>query len=296
MPLSEPSHPHVIEVIGECPLQGAFSAEFERVLPPASERGPASQPGARIRAVDRGASYVVTVGDRVRTYSDPKRDCDERARVGAVFAALTLYPPHPSPEQEHTEPPPTPIAAERVVAPPLATPRSVRVEMALGARVDTALDAKTPASLGAEVRTAIMSGSLGATLGFAFHGATTVPLAGAGVDEQRLSLDLSLRYSPSLHPLWIAVDIGPAPTLRRFLGVNLPVVLRQTRFDVAARFSTLVGLDLPTSGVLPLSVFLGGSVEYEPTPYTLTVAPDGAVGRAPRAWIGGTFGVSGAFE
>ncbi len=240
---------------------------------------------------------MVTVGDRSRTYADPKRDCDERARVGAVFAALTLYPPRPLPDPEHAEPAPAPVVAEPVAPPPAPGSRAVRVEISLGPRVDRALDTKTPSSLGAEVRTAIMAHSFGATLGFTFHGATTVPLSGASVEEQRLTLDLSLRYSPATHPLWIAVDVGPAPTMRRFFGVDLPVVLRQTRFDVAARLATLVGLDLPTSlRALPLCAFLGGSVEYEPTPYTVTVVPDGAVGRAPRAWIGGIIGVSGAFE
>lgn len=249
--------------------------------------------------VDRGASYVVTVGERARLYADPKRDCEERARVGAVFAALTLYPPRPIIEPVPAAPPAaTPVVVDHATVARASSPRSVRIQIALGARVDRSLDARSTASFGGDVRTAVMPGTFGAALGFGFHGPTTIPLGAAtSVEEERVSLDLSLRYSPATHPLWIALDAGPAPNLRRFLGVGLPVVSRQTRFDIGARLSALVGVDMITSlRALPIAGFLGGSLEYEPTPYTMTVAPDGAVGRAPRAWIGGILGLSGAFE
>jgi hypothetical protein len=63
-----------------------------------------------VELVDLGAPFQVVVGGRVREYRDEARDCAQRARVAAVFVAMTIDPasiaaPPPPP------PPPPPAAA-----------------------------------------------------------------------------------------------------------------------------------------------------------------------------------------
>src|SRR5205814_3430832 len=98
----------VVEAAGQCPERAAVMAALQPVL------------GDEALRSTRGLSRVSDLGDRfevvalgqTRQYADPNRDCAERARVAAVFIALTVMPPMfamPSP--------PAPPAA-RVVAPP----------------------------------------------------------------------------------------------------------------------------------------------------------------------------------
>ena len=78
-----------------CPRPDLVLAELATLLPP-------DRLGARLRAlpgtpavvelVDLGVPFQVIVAGRVREYRDEARDCVHRARVAAVFVALTIDP------------------------------------------------------------------------------------------------------------------------------------------------------------------------------------------------------------
>jgi hypothetical protein len=71
------------------------------------------------RVTDRGPEFEVAAAAQVATYLDRGRDCDERARVAAVFIALAFFPP----ASQTTRPPAPPAAAAPEVEPePPAAP------------------------------------------------------------------------------------------------------------------------------------------------------------------------------
>ena len=83
-------------------IAGSSACPGPIVLRGAGDAAAARPPGPRLRAlpgappvvelVDLGVPFQVIVAGRVREYRDEARDCTHRARVAAVFVALTIDP------------------------------------------------------------------------------------------------------------------------------------------------------------------------------------------------------------
>ena len=78
----------VVVAHGSCPTAAAVEDALAVLLPP-----DARDDREWAAVVDRKDGYAVTVLGNERLYTDPQRDCAERARVSAIFIALTLRPP-----------------------------------------------------------------------------------------------------------------------------------------------------------------------------------------------------------
>jgi len=103
--------PASFSIEGTCPDQAAVAAAIGALVP----RGVAALPeAAQVRLIDLGETYRVEARSdsaaRTRTFRDPTRDCDQRARFAAVFIVLTLLPPELALGVE-PEPPPKPPTA-----------------------------------------------------------------------------------------------------------------------------------------------------------------------------------------
>jgi len=90
---------------------------------------------AVVELVDLGAAFQVVVAGRVRAYQDEARDCTHRARVAAVFVALTIDP------ASIAMPPPAPPPASVSAAGP---PPSPSPSPSARARLDVAAAYRNP--------------------------------------------------------------------------------------------------------------------------------------------------------
>jgi hypothetical protein len=116
------------ETIG-CPTREAVGVAVHALL--SQSRVDPRSVETTIEVQDLGERYVVTVKGRTREYTDEAHDCARRARVAAVFVALTLAPPDialpelkPMARAEPTAPPPKPEPEPRPRAEPTAAPHA----------------------------------------------------------------------------------------------------------------------------------------------------------------------------
>ena len=132
----------LVAVDGSCPSQQSVLTVLQSLLPSANAAG--APTGASV--ADRGAAYVVAVGDRTKTYPDADRNCDQRARIAAAFIALTLEPESVPPEPARAAPI-TPVATP---APEDRVPRAPHAPGAAWAWLDGvgAFEVSSPLRLG----------------------------------------------------------------------------------------------------------------------------------------------------
>jgi hypothetical protein len=280
---ASPSPAPTIEAVGPCPTADAVAAAVRAALGGAPER---TGPGAP-RVVDLGGEFEVTVLGQTRQYADAARDCEERARVAAVFIALTLNPPTfvaPPPA-----PPPPPPALETHSGPPPTAER--RLSVALALRLDgTEAGASLAAAPGGEVRVSFGRRVLGLAASAGVLAPTENRLGGITVREQRFPVALAVTAHT---PLGGFIDGGAA------LGVALvPFTLRgeglaspqpATRLDAGARLALGVALHRPAGGLAP---FFEVHAELFPRAYVVAVGPLGELGSTAHLWLGAAAGVA----
>jgi len=315
-----------------CPDPHAVEAEVFRLT--SAEGRAAHLPGAQVRVFDEGDGYAVEIQRSSetyrKTYDDPGRACDQRARVVAVTVVMTLIPAELSAEAssetereaagseaargaaaaEATEPRPedrTPAAAP---APPAsaaaAAPRESRAtppaeapeaqDEAGGLELEAAAWFQHSLSSSEVPRIAAWGGELLASLG-------TARLAGllAASAGQSSSFDLGdIRAS-----LFEASARAGARALWPLSGMTLGL---DAAFVVARRQVSAEG---PHASDAQAAWELGGSlgthVRFDvsrrlapvagirlnvfPAPTELEAAPRGVIGTLPKFWLGAHAGV-----
>ena len=291
---AEPSQPaqSELQAVGSCPS----AADVADALTPLMKPDFRFSADARPRVVDHGDRFTVSVKGQTGQYTDTERDCAERARVSALFIALTLNPPQiqsaerdapqrkPAPVEERKPPPQT------SVAPATAPMSSTWTHLEAGARFDGPLNSGVPATLGAglELRVSLGRGRVGAVLGGAVLAPVTWDISGVLVQEQRFPGHLALRLRWPSPLVTLALDLGVSATVFTVRAPELARESNSVRLDVGprtaltARFATIGGL----------SPYFGAHVEYFPHAYRLIADPNGKLGATPHAWVGMSLGVS----
>ena len=91
---TEPELESLVVGPSTCPRPELVLAELATLLPPdrLSTRLRALTGAPAVELIDLGVPFQVVVGGRVREYRDEARDCTQRARVAAVFVAMTIDP------------------------------------------------------------------------------------------------------------------------------------------------------------------------------------------------------------
>jgi hypothetical protein len=173
-----------------CPRPDLVLSELAMLLPP-------ERLGPRLRALagpapvvtlnDLGVPFQVVVAGRVREYRDERRDCTHRARVAAVFVALTI-----DPASIAMPPPPPPTVAE--AAPASAPPARARLDVAaaLDAGVGTADRVAHP---GAALRLALGRGRIAFAAGASALLPVDTSVGGVNLRQWRLPFDAGIRAS-----------------------------------------------------------------------------------------------------
>jgi hypothetical protein len=242
---------------------------------------------------DLGDSYVVGIGDRVKTYSDTARDCAERARVAAAFLSLALVPNPPPPPPNATSPPksegPKPPA---LAAPTAPTPRWGRID-ARG----TLLDAPSGGLIapGFVLGVAGGLGRVGAEAGCGWNAGTSLRVSGEKgsivIERFPCNLGALVRISPSTAPFEINASVGALIGALRATGTGFASTYDSLRLEAGARVAVDATLHLARRPG-DLAPVLGLEAAYDPVAYDLVVLPHGIVGQTPSFWAGVSAGVS----
>lgn len=259
---------------------------------------------------DQGESFRVSIttegSNAERTYADPARSCERRARFAAVFAIVTLMPPdleaEAEPNQSETPPPavppraplqplPPPRAAPPRAAPPSGPPPWIR--LALAAAAEQALDSDAHLALrgfGAELFGAVGRARLAPAFSFAFAPKRELTLPDTRCELTRAEVTVGARLRSPLGPIGFDVDAGLALAWSRLRGAELAHPAVGTAVDWGLRVRGKATLE--DARVSPL---LGIETALFPFPSEVSGAPRGELGRLPLLWLGVTLGVEARF-
>jgi hypothetical protein len=262
----------------DCPSRVGVDTALAQLLNTKAERR--SSPAVTLH--DFGTTWTVEVVGRSATYSDPDRNCAERTRVAAVFAALVLEPP------DLGETPAAPAAA---VATKPAQPRSIRHQ-----RLDVAPELLVAPGTGERDWARTWGGALrwlwtGEHLGFAAGLQASYPavarVQGYELSLARVALDTSARFSWRQGGAEFGIEAGPYGALLLAHGAGLYANASSTHVDAGGR----AGFRAQTTGRI-VSPFLALQVEVSARHFSVVVDPSGDIGTAPRVWLGVLAGVS----
>jgi len=272
-------HAAIVDSDGDCPA----SAEVDAALAQLLRAGSGSSAAVTVR--DLGTSWTVQVAGRSATYSDPGRNCLERTRIAAVFAALVLEPP------DVGDPSPAPPIRESAGS---AQPRQIRAHrLALAPEFLVAPGAGQRSSAltwGGSLRWLASGERFGLTAGLEASYPAVAKVQEYELSLARISLDTSASISWRWGPAELGVEIGPYAALLLAHGRGLDPNGSSTHFDAGGR----LGLRAETIGRW-LSPFLAFQAEFSARRFSLMVDPIGDVGTAPRIWLGLLAGASVAF-
>jgi hypothetical protein len=257
---------------------------------------PAADDDVQLSTEDAGDTYRVSVNGRTRSYTDAHRDCAERARVAAVFAALVLSSPSDADLESEAQPTPSPAVIAKPPAPsvPVATVLRVRpwwFDAAATAALAPGISGP-PFEPGVELGFAYVPGDWGAAMGLRLPAVpSTLPLGDTTAHLLRTPLDLVGRWIVRAPPFSGALDAGAVLSLLRLRQAEDSGRSTQTRFEPGIRIATRWQLE--NVGLTPYFELFS---EVIPVRYQLGLEPTGALGKTPGLWLGAAFGVSAHFN
>jgi hypothetical protein len=271
-----------------CPRPELVRAELATLLPP-------ERLNARLRALpgtptvvelyDLGVPFRVVAAGHVREYRDEARDCAYRARVAAVFVALTIDPASvampPSPPPPRAAPP---AAIAEAPPAPLAPP-AARLDVA--AAVDAGFGSDRVAHGGAAVRLAIGRGRFAFAAGTLLLLPSDTTLGDVRLRQWRLPVDAGARATVTGLPFTPYVELGLSAAILSESAPDLVTSSGRTAVELGARAS--IGARFGSSRFAPFAAL---HAELVPSPAAIFALPQGEVGHAPRLWIGATAGAS----
>lgn len=262
-----------VQALGDCPSRAAVERELSPLL---GQTSALRETSVTITIDDQGDSYRVSVAGAQRLISDPLRDCDERAKVSAVFIALNL--PTRSPPQ--AAPPalaPAP-ASEAGIEPP-----SWRVRLRALAGFEHAPE---PARLatGLALGGTLRRGALGVGLSAGLQTPVTIASEGdgSGYELWRLPTALTLSYTSDAGAWGAGVEGGVAVDALHFRGISLPNPDSGLRLNAGLRVSVVLRLRANRS----LAALLLPTLAYYPRTYLVRLEPTRLLGESPRFWWG----------
>jgi hypothetical protein len=262
---------------GNCPTTAQVSAALEYLLKGSGQTVAPDTAVADLvlEVAELGARYRVSLAGQTREYEDRARDCAERARVAAVFAAITLEPPEVA---GHAKPP---------------VPPSSRRSLALraGAVADLGLQQSHVAlAWGGELRAVLSGQRWGIELGARGLSPAELEWGTYHAKVTRFPFDLCLRGILRRAHVAGSLSAGVALAVFHLRGdaSSMPIQDGGTRLDLGFRSALSIGL-LPDARVSP---YLTLHVSVWPRRYAAIVEPVGPVGAIPLVWIGAALGVA----
>lgn len=269
-------------------------------LIPEERRSALREHAVHVELTDTNESYRVKVSkDGVtvsKTYLDKARDCTSRENIAAVFAVLTVLPPElglsPEPVAEARLAPPTPMPpppAVVVVPPPPPAPHLVHIELGgLGVSSPAIFDAPAISGVGGELRVAFGRRAYALTLSLGYLPRARFELDGVRGEVARLPASVGVRWRHELEAWAVQLDLGALAVSDQVRATNLSRSEPHGSFDAGLR----AGLAVAPAGNPRIAPFLGVFAWGSLLSRELVAAPQGAFGKLPQLWVGGTLGVS----
>jgi hypothetical protein len=277
----------VVATSGTCPDSSSVQRVLAGLLP-----SNAAGPTTAASVSDLGDSYVVTIGDRVKTYVDAGRDCAERARVAAAFITLALAPEvAPLPE---TKPPQVLPVAPSPPAPTPAPTRAIESWIRVDGRGTYSAGGNGLFAPGVALGIAAGHGRFGGQAVCAWVAPSSISAAGGGgsiaVERFPCALGPTLRISTAA-PLDMNTSVGVVLGALLAQGTGFASSYGSTRLEVGVRLALDATLHVSQNqrGFAPV---LGLEAIYDPVTYDLEVIGRGVVGHTPPLWAGVSAGVS----
>jgi hypothetical protein len=262
----------------------------------------------RVRVRDLGLEYAIELEHTERRQRDPERNCEERARVAAVFIALNVNPKRPAeadtagtPNTEALAPSAGGAPATSSTRPASSTSNSADrparsanvLHVGLGAFASVMFaPQQTAVAPGGGATVWLELSALRLALSAALMGKVALPLSprepGGSAELWRVPLAANVGY------LWRASRFALAPSL----GIALDVLRMQGRglgqSEHALRVNVGVDLELLASVSLRDRLALLASVSgaWFPRGYELRVEPAPRRAEAPELWLAGQLGIA----
>lgn len=260
------------EIASDCPLVTEVALRLDQLLVHQVNGLEAGGNARMIVVRDHGASWEIEVAGHHASYDDPLRDCVERARVSAVFAALALEPPDRGPPAEVV----VPKDAPHVAPSPIRQRIELGPELVLGLRTDD-----TTIAWGGDVRWQISGARLSLTAGLGGMMPTVVRAGGYEASLARVVFDVSPRVWLQAGSAWVALELGPFAGWLFAKGRNLSPNGSSTNVDAGARLA--VRIELAWRKLTP---FLAAHAQLSARRFRMLVEPSEDVDTAPRVWLG----------
>lgn len=277
------SPPLNLAVSSQCPSRELIESQLAPLLGERA-RAPAMDTSVRIEISDSGDSYRISVGTAERQVDDPQRDCQERAKVSAVFIALNLPAGagEPPPPQAPQRPSPQP-------GPPAMQPSQTQVVLQLLGSVEHAPELSGTGK-GLYVGASLRRGRVDLTL----HSGIFAPLSVVGTERQTAAYELwrfptsfTLGFSTDGRALSLGIAGGLAFDVLRFRGIDLPNPDSGLRVNPGF----LVALPLRLHASRQVAAVLMPTLAIFPRTYIVRLEPTRSLDESPRFWLGARIGL-----
>lgn len=247
--------------------------------------------GRPIEVTDLGAAFRVRAGDRTREYEDQARDCENRAKLAAVFVALAADSAGDAtvtnPAQTPPAPPP-PVAAAIGEQPPAPAPRAHALQLEVGADARLGVGQRAAAP-GALAQLAWDRGRLSLAAGVRGSAPVQASIGDVRVRQWRVAAQLAARVRLLRdRPVSPFLELGAVAALLSEQGADLTVA----RAGTAGELGIVAGAGVSFLRRRWGSTFVLVETELDPAPPTISALPAGDLGRAPHVWVGAAAGVS----
>jgi hypothetical protein len=278
--------PLTVDATGECPSGRAVAAALWPVVGGDARHLLPAAP----HVTDLGDSFEITARGQTQRYVDAPRDCEERARMAAVFIALALNPPTfeaPAP----AGPPAGAIEAKPSIRTPPPAPAASAgwLSLAIDARLDGGGAPAAEFAPGAELRAGVGRQHFGVVAAAGVLAPTEARYVSVPVRQQRFPLSLALTGRRNMSgALEAAVALGVALVPFTLRGSGLTAPEPAVRLDVGARLAIELRFPALSRRMTP---FVDLHAEYFPRPYVIDVDPLGDIGTTGHLWVGASLGV-----
>jgi hypothetical protein len=267
-----------VDAAGDCPAGADIDAALAQLL--STKAGRTSSAAVTVR--DLGTTWSVHVAGRSASYSDPDRNCPERTKIAAVFAALVLEPP------DIGDSSPTPALRESASSAQPRVPRAHRLDLAPEFLVAPGAGRRSSAmTWGGSLRWLASGERFGLTAGLEASYPTVAKVQPYELSLARISIDTSAGFSWRWSAAELGIELGPYGALLLAHGRGLYSSASSTHMDAGGR----LGFRAQTIGRW-VSPFLAFQAELSARRFSLMVDPIGNVGTAPRVWLGVLAGAS----
>jgi hypothetical protein len=275
------ARPLDLAVSSQCPDREMLESQLAPLL---GVRTPGLDSSVRVEVSDLGDSYRVRVGTAERQVEDPQRDCQERAKVSAVFIALNLPARAPEPP-----PPQAPRGAAPQPRPPAVRASQTQLVLQLLGSVEHAPELSATGK-GLYVGAALRRGRVDLTL----HAGMFAPL-GVVVPERettayelwRFPSSLTIGFMTDDRGLSVGIAGGLALDLLRFRGVDLPNPDSGLRVNPGL----LLALPLRLHASRHVAAVLMPTLALFPRTYIVRLEPTRQLDESPRFWLGARIGL-----